>query len=117
LLHELNKFKEKMAEDWLVGCGEMAKVIQLIDWSQTALGPIEFLPSNLRTSLILNSKFPITIACEPRRIQPDNEHYWPICASKHQGSIVQDITKYRASEFPIGDAFQSALSSRHENIT
>jgi hypothetical protein len=106
-----------MAEDWLVGCGEMAKVIQLMDWSQTALGPIEFLPSNLRISLILNSNFPIATTWKPRHIQPDIERYWPICASKNQRSIGKDITKCRASAFPIGDTFQSALSGCYENIT
>jgi hypothetical protein len=106
-----------MAEDWLAGDAEIAKVTESMDWSQTAHGAMEFWLSNLRTSLMLNSDFTITIACEPRHIQPDIERYWPICASKNQRSIGKDITKCRASAFPIGDAFRSALSSCHEDIT
>jgi len=38
-------------EHWLLGGGEMAKVIRAKDWSGTPLGPIESWPQSLRTSV------------------------------------------------------------------
>ena len=50
-------------EDWLVGGGEMGKLIRSMDWSRTPLGPIESWSQSLRTtvSLCLASNFPIAL--------------------------------------------------------
>ncbi|MBD2080407.1 hypothetical protein [Leptolyngbya sp. FACHB-17] len=49
--------------DWLNSSGEMGKLIRLMDWSNTPLGPIEQWSQSLRTtvSLCLASNFPINI--------------------------------------------------------
>src|SRR5436853_7598851 len=72
-------------EDWLVGGGEMGKLIRSIDWSKTPLGPIESWPQSLRTtvSLCLSSNFPIALAWGPQHVQIYNDGYWPICGEKH----------------------------------
>src|SRR5882724_9938354 len=50
-------------EDWLVGGGEMAKVIKAMDWSKTPLGPMASWPQSLRTtvSLVQASNSPISL--------------------------------------------------------
>jgi len=50
--------------DWLIGGGEMAKLIKSTDWSTTLLGPIDSWPQSLRTvvSLALASNWPISAA-------------------------------------------------------
>src|SRR3981189_1508870 len=100
-------------EDWLVGGGEMGKLIRSMDWSQTPLGPIESWPQSLRTtvSLCLASNFPISMAWGPKHVQIYNHGYWPICGGKHPHSMGQDFSECWASAWPvIGDAFERALT-------
>ena len=42
--------KESHTREWLVGGGEMGKVIRSMDWSKTPLGPIESWPESLPES-------------------------------------------------------------------
>ncbi|MGH8502520.1 MAG: sensor histidine kinase [Gammaproteobacteria bacterium] len=100
-------------EDWLVGGGEMGKLIRSMDWSKTPLGPIESWPQSLRTtvSLCLASNFPISLAWGPRHVQIYNDGYWPICGGKHPGSMGQAFSECWASPHSvIGDAFERALA-------
>jgi hypothetical protein len=100
-------------QDWLVGGGEMGKVVRAMDWSTTPLGPIESWPQSLRTtvSLCLASNFPISLAWGPKHVQIYNDGYWPICGGKHPASMGQDFSECWASAWPaIGDAFGRALS-------
>ena len=62
-------------ENWLVGGGEMGKVVRSRDWSKTPLGPIESWPQSLRTtvSLGLASNFPISLVWGPRHVQIYND--------------------------------------------
>lgn len=97
--------------DWLVGGGEMGKLIRSMDWSQTPLGPIASWPQSLRTtvSLCLASNFPISIAWGPHHVQIYNDGYWPVCGAKHPFSMGQDFSECWASAWPaIGEAFQRA---------
>ena len=76
-------------EKFLLGGGEMGKLIRSMDWSKTALGPVETWPQSLRTSvsLCLSSTFPILIAWGPETIQIYNDSYRPICGAKHPESM------------------------------
>jgi len=101
------------SDAWLVGGGEMGKVVRSMDWSKTPLGPIESWPQSLRTtvSLCLASNFPISIAWGPEHVQIYNDGYWPICGAKHPGSMGQDFSECWASAWPaIGQAFERALA-------
>src|SRR5712691_10226211 len=100
-------------EYWLVGGGEMSKLIRSMDWTKTALGPIESWPQSLRTtvSLCLASNFPISLAWGPSHVQIYNDGYWPICGEKHPHSMGQDFSECWASPWPvIGEAFTRALA-------
>src|SRR5579871_4436173 len=91
----------------------MGKLVRSMDWSQTALGPIESWPQSLRTTvgLCLASNFPISIAWGRRHIQIYNDGYWPICGGKHPHSMGQAFTECWASAWPaIGSAFEHALT-------
>src|SRR5258706_842643 len=99
--------------DWLVGGGEMGKLVRSMDWSKTPLGPIDSWPQSLRTtvSLCLASNFPISLAWGPKHIQIYNAGYWSICGGKHPDSMGQDFTECWAAPWPvIGEAFESALA-------
>src|SRR6266850_3757005 len=100
-------------EDWLVGGGEMGKVIRAMDWPKTPLGPIDSCPQILLTTvgLCLASNFPISLAWGPHHVQIYNDGYWPICGGKHPHSMGQDFSVCWASAWPvIGKAFERALA-------
>jgi signal transduction histidine kinase len=101
-------------EDWLVGGGEMGKLIRSMDWSKSPLGPIESWPQSLRTTvgLCLASNFPIALIWGPDHIQIYNDGYWPICGAKHPVSMGQDFTVCWAAPWPvIGEAFDRAAAA------
>ena len=102
-------------EHWLLGGGEMAKVIRAKDWSGTPLGPIQSWPQSLRTTVNLAqaSNFPISLAWGAGHTQIYNDGYWPICGAKHPSSLGQDFRECWASAWPqIGEAYASAWSGR-----
>ena len=110
-MKEQAAFNQSVSMDWLVGGGEMGKLIRSMDWSKNPLGPVEQWPQSLRTtvSLCLASNFPISIAWGPNHVQIYNDGYWPICGAKHPSSMGQDFSECWASAWPaIGDAFRRA---------
>ena len=103
------------ATSWLIGGGEMARVIQARDWSSTPLGPIARWPQSLRTtvSLVQASLSPISLVWGPGHTQIYNDGYWPICGAKHPTAMGQDFRACWASAFPvIGEAYDTAWSGR-----
>jgi signal transduction histidine kinase len=101
--------------DWLVGGGEMAKLIKAKDWSRTPLGPMAAWPQSLRTtvSLVQASNSPISLAWGAGHTQIYNDGYWPICGAKHPGSMGQDFRECWASTFPVlGEAYATGWSGR-----
>lgn len=100
-------------EDWLLGGGEMGKLIRSMDWSKTPLGPLESWPQSLRTavSLVLASNFPIALAWGPEHVQIYNDGYLPVCGAKHPRSMGQNFAECWASAWPVsGEAFMRALT-------
>jgi signal transduction histidine kinase len=105
--------RQTETKSWLIGGGEMGKLIRAMDWTKTPLGPIESWPQNLRTtvSLCLASNFPIALAWGPKHVQIYNDGYWPICGEKHPHSMGQDFTECWAAPWPvISEAFERALA-------
>lgn len=101
-------------EDWLVGGGEMGRLIRSMDWSKTPLGPRESWPQALRTTihLCLASNFPLCFAWGPDRVQIYNDGYWPICAAKHPKSMGQDYKECWLSAWPvIGPRFERCVAT------
>ncbi len=100
--------EKESKEQFLSGGGEMGKLIRSLDWSETALGPIEAWPQSLRTSvsLCLSSTFPILIAWGPETIQIYNDSYRPICGAKHPESMGMNFRICWETALPVvGDAF------------
>ncbi|MGV8880367.1 MAG: ATP-binding protein [Sphingobacteriaceae bacterium] len=95
-------------EQFLSGGGEMGTLIRSMDWSKTALGPIENWPQSLRTSvsLCLSSTFPILIAWGPETIQIYNDSYRPICGAMHPQSMGMNFrTCWESALEVVGDKF------------
>jgi hypothetical protein len=105
--------EDKPSTAWLVGGGEMGKLIREMDWSETPLGAIETWPQSLRTavSICLASDFPINIIWGPQRVQIYNDGYWPITGAKHPGSMGQDYKECWASAWTSLKApFENAMA-------
>jgi len=101
--------------DFLVGGGEMGRLIRSMDWSATPLGPVESWAQSLRTtvSLCLPTSFPMCIAWGPKHVMIYNDGYWPICGAKHPRSMGQDFSECWASAWPvIGEPFARALAGQ-----
>ncbi len=77
------------AQDWLVGGGEMGRLIRVMDWSKTQLGPIESWPQSLRSavSILLPSKAQIVLFWGPDLIALYNDAYSPVLGIKHPWAL------------------------------
>ena len=71
--------------------GTTGALIRAIDWSETALGPVEGWPQSLRTSIsiCLNSRFPMLIWWGPSLVKIYNDAYLPILGAKHPRALGQ----------------------------
>src|SRR5512138_2498065 len=81
---------------WLpAGGGGTAALIRSIDWSGTAIGPIDGWSPSLRmvVDLMLVNRFPMILWWGPEFVQLYNDPYVPIPGDKHPRSMGQ-----RASE-------------------
>ena len=66
-------------------------LIREIDWSKTALGPVDGWPQSLRTSIsiCLNSRFPMLIWWGPSLVKFYNDAYIPMLGAKHPRALGQ----------------------------
>ncbi|MEP6889102.1 MAG: response regulator [Nitrospirota bacterium] len=99
--------------DFLLGGGEMGRLIRSMDWSQTPLGRIQSWPQSLRTaiSICLASDLPICIIWGPDLVQLYNDGYRVICGDKHPSSMGQNFKECWREAWPvIGEAHDSALA-------
>ena len=83
--------RNDLPRDCLAGGGEMGALMRSMDWSKTALGPVESWPQSLRTSVstCLNSRFPILLWWGPAFIKLYNDAYRPMLGDKHPRSMGQ----------------------------
>src|SRR5215212_3927103 len=105
--------QEVQEHHWLVGGGEMGKVIRSMDWTETPLGPIEAWPQSLRTtvSLCLASNFPINIIWGEGHNQIYNDGYRGVCGAAHPRAMGEDYRVTWASAWPaVGEPFERALA-------
>lgn len=74
----------------LAGGGELGTLMRALDWSQTALGPVQAWPQSLRTaiSICLNSRFPMLLWWGADLVMLYNDAYRPILGlTKHPHAL------------------------------
>jgi len=100
----------------LSGGGEMGALMRSIDWSRTAVGPVEQWPQSLRTalSILLETGFPMYIAWGRDFTQFYNDGYRPILGStKHPEAMGISTRETFAEIWPIiGPMFQGVLEGK-----
>lgn len=89
----------------------MGHLIRSMDWSSTPLGPVEFWPQSLRTTvnICLASDLPICVIWGQGLVQLYNDGYRVICGGKHPRSMGQNFAECWKEAWPvIGAAHDSA---------
>ncbi|HEX2529695.1 MAG TPA: PAS domain S-box protein [Geminicoccus sp.] len=107
---------------FLAGGGEAARRIAALDWSATALGPIDIWPASLRIVLgvVLNSGFPSFLAWGPGLLSFYNDAYCPFLAGKPEalGRPFPEVwPEIWPAVGPIAHASMSGQASFHENLS
>jgi signal transduction histidine kinase len=104
----------------LAGGGEMGRLMRSIDWSRTAVGPVESWPQSLRTalSILLDTGFPMYIAWGPEFTQFYNDGYRPILGSTKHPAAMGISTRETFAEIwdIIGPMFQGVMEGRSTTV-
>jgi two-component system sensor histidine kinase VicK len=107
---------ENISPKFLMGGGEMGKLIRAKDWSKTPLGLPENWPSALKilTSIVLNSPFPMLISWGKEYIQIYNDGYRPILGSTKHPQAIGNSTKETFAEIwhIIGCMFDGVMEGK-----
>ncbi|HEX2661040.1 MAG TPA: ATP-binding protein, partial [Polyangia bacterium] len=105
--------RERDADAVLSGGGNMGTLMRSIDWSKTAVGPVEGWPQSLRTalSILLETGFPMYIAWGKAFTQFYNDGYRPILGStKHPAAMGISTRDTFAEIWPIiGPMFEGVM--------
>ena len=109
------------APEILSGGGEMGALMRSIDWSKTALGPVEDWPQSLRTalSILLETGFPMYIAWGPDFTQFYNDGYRPILGSTKHPAAMGLSTRETFAEIwdIIGPMFEGVMRGTPVTLT
>ena len=104
----------------LSGGGEMGALMRSIDWSTTAVGPVDAWPQSLRTalSILLETGFPMYIAWGRDYTQFYNDGYRPILGSTKHPMAMGAGTRETFAEIwdIIGPMFQGVMEGRATNV-
>src|SRR5580704_8575677 len=81
--------RRDLIESVFAGTGEMATRMRALDWSTTALGPVEQWPQALRTCvrIVLDSAYPMNICWGPDYINLYNDAYLLSMGAKHPWAL------------------------------
>src|SRR5580692_3494524 len=107
--------ERKLIESVFAGSGEMATRMRALDWSTTALGPVEQWPQALRTCvrIVLDSAYPMNICWGPDYVNLYNDAYVPSMGAKHPwgvGRSARDVVS-ELWEF-VGPMFERVVTQR-----
>ena len=104
----------------LAGGGEMGALMRRIDWSATAVGPVESWPQSLRTalSILLETGFPMYIAWGRDFTQFYNDGYRPILGSTKHPAAMGISTRETFAEIwdIIGPMFEGVMQGRSTTV-
>jgi PAS domain S-box-containing protein len=97
----------------VTGKGQMADLVRAHNWASTPLGPIEFWPDALLSSvnLMLSCQFPTVIFWGPQMLQFYNDKYRPLMTDKHPSALGQSAREcWKEAWHLIGPQFEAVLA-------
>ena len=98
----------------LAGGGELGELMRAMDWSRTALGPVESWPQALRTSvrIMLTSRQPMFVWWGAELINLYNDAYRSIVGGKHPWALGQSASLvWREIWDQVGPRARSAMTA------
>jgi signal transduction histidine kinase/DNA-binding response OmpR family regulator len=80
---------------WIVGGGEMGKLIRSFDWSQTAIGPMKDWSPTLRMMIpfLLANRLPLLLWWGPDYVSIYNDAYRPVLGAKHSWALGKPVSE------------------------
>ncbi|HET9087023.1 MAG TPA: PAS domain-containing protein [Acidobacteriaceae bacterium] len=89
VLGMVTRTSASITEELFARGGEMGARMRALDWSQTALGPVESWPQALKIALgiCLNSRFAIALWWGPAHVYFYNDAYIPLIGGKHPAAL------------------------------
>jgi transcriptional regulator with GAF, ATPase, and Fis domain len=85
----MDLIKTQLSESVFAGGGEMGVRMRALDWSATALGPLDHWPQSLRTcvGVMLGSGYPMLVCWGPAYTMLYNDPYRPLIGTKHPAAL------------------------------
>src|SRR6476646_4044782 len=105
-------YPEAIAGEVFIGGGEMGALMRSLDWSQTALGPVQGWSQSLRTAvrIMLTSRQPMFVWWGEDLINLYNDAYRNILGGKHPGALGQPAAQvWREIWDQVGPRAESAI--------
>ena len=89
----MDLIKTQLIESVFAGGGEMGARMRALDWSTTALGPLEQWPQSLQASVrvMLGSGFPMLVCWGPAYTMLFNDPYRPLIGTKQLSALGRAI--------------------------
>jgi signal transduction histidine kinase/DNA-binding response OmpR family regulator len=80
---------------WIAGGGEMGALIRALDWSQTAIGPMQDWSPTLRMMIpfLLANRFPLLLWWGPEYVSIYNDAYRPVLGTKHSWALGKPVSE------------------------
>ena len=98
-----DKAMAALRPDWLTSGGEMGKLIRVMDWSRTPVGPIELWPQSLKTAvnILLNSRHPMFIWWGRELTNIYNDAHMPMLGARHPQALGRSAPNVWADVWPV----------------
>jgi PAS domain S-box-containing protein len=98
-----DKAMAALRADWLTSGGEMGKLIRVLDWSRTPVGPLELWPQSLKTAvnILLNSRHPMFIWWGRELTNIYNDAYMPMLGARHPQALGRSAPNVWADVWPM----------------
>ena len=109
--------KSRLIESVFAGGGEMGARMRALDWSATALGPLEQWPQSLRAcvGVMLGSGYPMLVSWGPAYTMLYNDPYRPLIGTKHLTALGCGIREVLPETWDfLGPRFDRVMSHGEE---
>lgn len=107
----------QLIESVFAGGGDMGARMRALDWSTTALGPLEQWPQSLRACVrvVLGSGYPMLVCWGPAYTMLYNDAYGPLIGTKHPAALGCSIREVLSETWDyLGPRFDRVMTQGQE---
>jgi len=113
----MDLIKTQLSESVFAGGGEMGVRMRALDWSATALGPLDRWPQSLRAcvGVMLGSGYPMLVCWGPAYTMLYNDPYRPLIGTKHPAALGRPIREVLPETWDfLGPRFDRVMADGQE---